>query len=59
MIGKTQLSATNKMELRPRPWPLVVSSAKLPRTGLGVITNEDLCCCYICGPFQGRFFGEK
>lgn len=35
------------------PWPLVISSAKLPRTGLGVLTNEDLVCCHRFGPFQG------
>lgn len=36
------------------PWPLLVSTSKLPRVGLGVITSEALPCCSLFGPFQGK-----
>ena len=36
------------------PWPLAVGKSKLTLAGLGIITNQELPCCLVFGPYQGR-----
>ena len=36
------------------PWPLAIGTSKHSLAGLGVITNKDLPCCLVFGPYQGK-----
>ena len=50
---QVKLGSENRAQITA-PWPLAIGASKISRAGRGIITNEDLPCCLVFGPYQGK-----